>query len=495
MSHQRRRSVSLSRFDPSTHGKSIAAYRPSRISLLANNDLFSEIFCPRIVMSRPTGVSFTDEIFCVRLNADEIDGGLVMAGALQPFSMLESKYLIFPMTLSLKIPKTPRLEADELPANHVISVLLTRSSVTERRVKGWILDANDSDLLWIIDLLKLLRKRLGRSEINLELESLALCDLLPFQCRIGKILKQRNAAFARVGRGTGICYLYPCAVFLVVLRQLRTVFVSSPATNAATDGTAFVSALFRQRDVDGLDVPVHHVVAKGCAATDADTETVARWLLGEGSGGESVSEARSEVVRAIRENEVQDDTRLRGPTSDEEDVGDRKHVIRALLRNAERAFLEFPQWKSDRSMARLAMILDPRNLRFVSQDIRSDRSFMEEMVRSNGFAIEFAPDTFKNDRTLVSFALRRSGGEAFWFASAELRNDRDIVIEAVRASRGNIYKRLDAEWKKDKTVTMEAVKLDGMMLQFADESLRRDEQVTDAAMDQNFDSFKFVLVD
>ena len=86
---------------------------------------------------------------------------------------------------------------------------------------------------------------------------------------------------------------------------------------------------------------------------------------------------------------------------------------------------------------------------------RRDRDEVLEMVRRDGYALEFAAAELRADRAIVLEAVKQDGS-ALEFAAAELRADREIVFEAVRHY-GSALRFAAEELRADHEIVPEAV--------------------------------------
>lgn len=69
--------------------------------------------------------------------------------------------------------------------------------------------------------------------------------------------------------------------------------------------------------------------------------------------------------------------------------------------------------------------------------IENDREVLLEIVKHNGFFLEYLSHEFKNDIEIVSHAVKNTSF-SFEYASHELQNDKDFVIKLVKET-GNIF--------------------------------------------------------
>ncbi|MAI81336.1 MAG: hypothetical protein CBE29_00490 [Rickettsiales bacterium TMED269] len=161
--------------------------------------------------------------------------------------------------------------------------------------------------------------------------------------------------------------------------------------------------------------------------------------------------------------------------------------------------------KSDREIALLAARNSVNGFLDAPEEFKSDKDFIIEALQPsdnlNGRLIEFIPDGLKEDREIVSMALKKSNGSAFEFASEELRNDTEYFLqmpllglayeyagEGIKSDKeillrifeeGNIHSLEYAsnELRADKEIVMKAIGIQPWALTLADEKLHNDEDL------------------
>mmetsp|Transcript_22936 Transcript_22936/g.53678 ORF Transcript_22936/g.53678 Transcript_22936/m.53678 type:complete len:266 (-) Transcript_22936:75-872(-) len=109
----------------------------------------------------------------------------------------------------------------------------------------------------------------------------------------------------------------------------------------------------------------------------------------------------------------------------------------------------------------------------------------------HGYALRYAPDELRSDRTIVLGAVSRRGG-ALQHASAELRNDRSIVLAAL-SRRGDALQYASEALRADRAIVLAAVSRDGDALRFASDALRSDRVVLLAAACNRGDALQHAL--
>ena len=98
----------------------------------------------------------------------------------------------------------------------------------------------------------------------------------------------------------------------------------------------------------------------------------------------------------------------------------------------ERTFIEWIREKPNDKELILTAIGCPRILKFIDKDLFNDREFIKELISKNGFALQYMPKEYKDDKEIVLIALEESAGFALKYASKRLRADREVVYKAVK---------------------------------------------------------------
>lgn len=99
-------------------------------------------------------------------------------------------------------------------------------------------------------------------------------------------------------------------------------------------------------------------------------------------------------------------------------------------------------------------ILNGKALLFASDELRSDREFMIEVLQKNPNALEYATDELKNDKDIVTEVVE-SCGFALKYASDELKNDKEVVLKAVK-NNGVALEFASERLRDDKEIIIEA---------------------------------------
>ena len=111
------------------------------------------------------------------------------------------------------------------------------------------------------------------------------------------------------------------------------------------------------------------------------------------------------------------------------------------------------------------------------------------IVESDGFALEYVSNEFKNNREVVLAAVNRNS-EALKFASHELRADPEVVMAAVKEN-GYSLAYASAELRADRDIVIAAVERDGYALEYASDALKADREVVLEAMKRDISSNRY----
>lgn len=127
------------------------------------------------------------------------------------------------------------------------------------------------------------------------------------------------------------------------------------------------------------------------------------------------------------------------------------------------------------------MFMCSQAISYAPKELKEDREFMLEAIKSNKFSLEYAHYTLLDDRSFILEAMKYSNGFAFRYGSEETRSDPEIALLAVQTYEWALSY-ASMELRDDRNIVLEAVKFFGMALQFASERLRDDREVVLAAL-------------
>ncbi|EFC35303.1 predicted protein [Naegleria gruberi] len=114
---------------------------------------------------------------------------------------------------------------------------------------------------------------------------------------------------------------------------------------------------------------------------------------------------------------------------------------------------------------------------------------MKELLEFNGYALEFLPNSFQDDESLVSIAVK-SRGLSLKYASERLRNNPTIVDLAVSQNYYS-FEYASRELKNDKMKILEYVERNGLLLEIVPGIFKEDLQIVQMAIAQNPLSIQF----
>ena len=176
-------------------------------------------------------------------------------------------------------------------------------------------------------------------------------------------------------------------------------------------------------------------------------------------------------------------------------------------------------FKDDREIMELAVLVNPLRLRWVSAWLRNDREFVMKAIQQNGEVFEWVSEELRNDRDIAT-AAAVSFAPSFAHASDSLRKDKQFVIELCAKTKGYIMTHVDPSLLDDEDVAMAAVRQNithfrlfservrsqksvvmfvvqhqGMMLQFAGGAVRDDFDIVMAAVQSSGCALKFTSLE
>ena len=106
-----------------------------------------------------------------------------------------------------------------------------------------------------------------------------------------------------------------------------------------------------------------------------------------------------------------------------------------------------------------------------------------EIVKSSAYELANLSAEFKKDKEIVLEAVKLEG-IVIEFADDSLKQDKEIVLEAVK-SNGGAIQFADDNLKNDKEVVLEAIKNDGYALEHLDQVFRKDREVVMLSVKNN----------
>ena len=146
--------------------------------------------------------------------------------------------------------------------------------------------------------------------------------------------------------------------------------------------------------------------------------------------------------------------------------------------------------KADKEVVMTAVKKNGYSLQYASKSLKDDKSFFKAAIKlSGGYVLEYASKELKDDKQVVKTAVK-NWGKALEYTSDNLRNDKEVVMAAVK-SYGRALEYAFKELKADKQVVMAAVKQNGMALEYASKELKDDKQVVKTAVKNNVFALKY----
>ncbi|KAG2373949.1 hypothetical protein C9374_011614 [Naegleria lovaniensis] len=111
--------------------------------------------------------------------------------------------------------------------------------------------------------------------------------------------------------------------------------------------------------------------------------------------------------------------------------------------------------KNNKDIVLRAMRRDFTALRYASHSIRSDRSFISELVQQNGYLLEFASEELRNDPHVVQLAMQQNPF-ALKHASLELRSNKEFLSLVLPnySKKPNLLQYVNEDLKRDSSFVM-----------------------------------------
>jgi hypothetical protein len=110
-----------------------------------------------------------------------------------------------------------------------------------------------------------------------------------------------------------------------------------------------------------------------------------------------------------------------------------------------------------------------------------DRDIVKKAIKVSMDGLQFADQSFQNDREIVLAAVKFHGGSFGYIMNKEFLKDEEITFEALKSSDYSILETCDSSLLKNKQFMLKAVKVTSEALQFADEALKKDPDIIKAA--------------
>ena len=139
-------------------------------------------------------------------------------------------------------------------------------------------------------------------------------------------------------------------------------------------------------------------------------------------------------------------------------------------------------WNDRETMTLAALNIDIKN-NYLSARFRSDESFMRILVTHNPWALEYATDELKNNRSVVNNAVKGEGN-ALRFAGPEVKNNKETVTLAFSQ---NIHAMQYAhdDLIEDKAFALQAVQHDGRLIRYFSQEIKENTDIARAAIENN----------
>lgn len=138
-----------------------------------------------------------------------------------------------------------------------------------------------------------------------------------------------------------------------------------------------------------------------------------------------------------------------------------------------------------------ACVQNYRALQFASTEIRGNRDFVLQVIRTCGAqALQFGTDLVRGDREVVWEAVSRDPTTLKYAFYRHLKADKELAMLAVQKN----WRQLEIvmpELQADKELCMVAVQQDWRAIQHMDEALHRDKDIMKIAVEQSGEALRY----
>lgn len=131
----------------------------------------------------------------------------------------------------------------------------------------------------------------------------------------------------------------------------------------------------------------------------------------------------------------------------------------------------------------------PSNLKYASDELLNDRTFLLEVLSKNEYAFPHC-GKYKEDRDFILEAAKLNSQVLNQIPKNKFRSDRDIMLGRVKLN-GKDLNHASKELQANKEIVLGAVKQDGSSLRYASKELQADKEVVLEAVKQDGASLLF----
>lgn len=151
---------------------------------------------------------------------------------------------------------------------------------------------------------------------------------------------------------------------------------------------------------------------------------------------------------------------------------DKEFVLEMVKKRGSLLYIVDNNLKSDKEVVLTAVRQNTCVFQYASDNLKSNREFIFELVEYCGLSIQYASQNLKADREIALRAIKQNPF-SLRYLDDKLKADREIVLIAIRGN-GNVLEFVDNEFKRNQEVVFKAIKQNGDALKFVDEKLKND---------------------
>ena len=132
-------------------------------------------------------------------------------------------------------------------------------------------------------------------------------------------------------------------------------------------------------------------------------------------------------------------------------------------------------------------------LDYVSSIYLNDRDVVVASTKQYGAQLLYRCEQYRDDRDIVLLCVANDGF-AFRYISKRLQDDREIVLSSIKTY-SDILRDLDTKYLDDKEIVLTAVSGDGALLRYASNRLKGDREVVTAAVRHYGEAISFASLE
>ena len=150
------------------------------------------------------------------------------------------------------------------------------------------------------------------------------------------------------------------------------------------------------------------------------------------------------------------------------------------------------EFRNNINLARIAVSSSPTNIESFSKEIKSNKQFAIECLKANKSVLENLSENLKDDEEIVKLALMNNNLGELEYASERIKSNKTFVLEILKSctrasNRGNFLEYLPETLKDDREVVTEAIRIAGSNIEKASDRFKKDRDIALLAAQEDAD--------